>query len=111
MAPTHKRRWVALPLQAARGLFRRHKTRRTQNFAGRRQAEVAANAPSEVGDPGLIVLINQDVGRFEIAVKDALLVRIVNGIGDGLAVTRRSAAGQTPFANDLRQVPPLDEVH
>ena len=41
-----------------------------------------ARAIAEVEDLGLAALIHQDVGRLEIAVDDAALVRVLDGVAD-----------------------------
>src|ERR1041385_5593913 len=60
------------------GLLRRHEIRRTEHLAGHGDAEVTIMAFSQakVSDARLIACVHQDVRRLEIAVEDALLMRV-----------------------------------
>ena len=68
----------------AGGLFGRDLIRRAEDLAGEGEVgiglEVAGEA--EVGDARFEERVDQDVRGFEVAVNDALLVRVMDGFGD-----------------------------
>jgi hypothetical protein len=66
---------------------------------------------AEVRDTGMIVLVDQDVGRLEIPMQNAALVRILDRLGDGLGITRGAPGMERTVAQQLRQVPPGHVVH
>ena len=68
----------------ARGLFRRHVGRSAQHAAGEGHALLPLDplGQAEVGDVGVVLVIQQDIGRLQVAMEDAALVGMVNGIGD-----------------------------
>src|SRR5260221_4535147 len=74
-----------------RSLLWRHIIRRTQHLARDRQIGLAFEplGQSEIGDPRLIVGVDEDVGWLEVAMQDAAFVRVMDGLSDGLEVTRR----------------------
>ena len=43
--------------------------------------------------------------------QDALLMRVVNGLGDQFHVARRFVRRERPISNQLRQIPSLDVIH
>jgi hypothetical protein len=66
---------------------------------------------AEVGDPGLIRFVDDDVGRFEIAMEDAVPVSVMDRLGDGLDVPGRHSRRDGPVAHDLAQRPAGHVVH
>ena len=72
------------PLHARR-LLRRHVGRSPHDGARLRQVAVALDAPgqAEVGHVRLAVLVDQDVGRLQVAMEDAALMGVVHRLGDG----------------------------
>ena len=74
----------------ARGLLGRHVGRRAHDRAAVGQLAVALDplGQAEIGHVGLALLVEQDVGRLEIAVQDAPLVRVVDGLGGQLQQPR-----------------------
>ena len=66
---------------------------------------------AEIGDPRLIVFINDNIGRFEVAVQDAVLMRVMNGSGNGFDVGGRTLRGQWTIPHDLGQRPTGHIVH
>jgi hypothetical protein len=83
------------------GLLRRHKVRRPEHLASDGNAGVTIEAfgQAKIRDARFIVSVHQDVRRLEIAVQDALAMRVVNGFGDELDVTRGSGGRQRPGAD------------
>ena len=75
-----------MSLRAGR-LFGRHVAGGAQDRAGARLVRVGLHllGQAEVGDLGLIVLVEQDVGRLQIAMDDAACVGVMDG-------ARRSAS-------------------
>ena len=56
-------------------------TQRADHVAGIRQVVAARQLrQAEVGDPGDLVLVDQDVRRLDVAVQDALVVRVIEGL-------------------------------
>src|SRR5690242_12778213 len=72
------------------GLLRRHKVRRTEHLSGHRDAGVTIEPLSQakIRDARLIAGVHQHIRRLEIAVQDALLMRVLNRLSDQLDVTR-----------------------
>ena len=66
---------------------------------------------SEVSDMWLVVRIEQHVGRFEIAVENALGVRVVDRFRDAHHATRSAGGRQRSGAHHLRQRRPFDQCH
>jgi hypothetical protein len=66
---------------------------------------------AEVGQARLIVGVDEHVRGLEVAVQDALLVRIVDGLGNRLHVTRRALGGQRFLADERGKIPALHVVH
>ena len=90
---------VAAPADQAalgRGLLRRHVVGRAEHLAAQGQFAVVMQplGQAEVGHARLVERVDQHVGRLEVAVQNAAFVRVVDGLGDGLDVTRGAAAGQ-----------------
>jgi hypothetical protein len=65
----------------------------------------------EVGDARLAEGVDEDVGRLEVAVQNAPLVRVVDSLRDSLEVGGSAPGRQGPVADELREVLALDEVH
>ena len=80
----------------ALGLFGRHVGGRAEDLAVHRDGDFAhfAAGQAEVHEVRLAVAIDHDVGRLQVAVDDALLVGMVQGIGDFRAQLGRFAAGE-----------------
>ena len=83
----------------AAGLLRRHVARRPHDLARAGQPAVGLQllGQPEVGDPRVAVLVEQNIGRLQVAVDHAALV----GVLDGLAhlrpsVRRPRGAGAAP---------------
>jgi hypothetical protein len=85
MAP---RAWTSAsgPTPLALDLLGGHEVRRAEDDPGLRvqRGDVEALGQAEVGDLGDTVGVQQDVGRLQVAVDDPLLVRRVDGAGQGL---------------------------
>ena len=58
-----------------------------------RQLGVAVDplGQAEVGDVGLALLVEQDIGRLQVAVEDAALVGVMDRLGDDGDQPRRGA--------------------
>src|SRR5204862_2569629 len=70
-------------------LFRRHEMGRTQHLAGDRQTRLSIEpfGQSKISDSRPVRRgVDEHVGRFEIAVKDALPMRVVNRFSTELHV-------------------------
>ena len=62
---------------------------------------------AEVGDVRLVVGVEQDVGRLQVAVQDALLVGVLDGPGDGDAGSAAAARpGSGPSASCCARLRP-----
>jgi hypothetical protein len=59
----------------------------------------------------LIVLIDQHVRRFKIAMENAGLMRVMNGFGNPLHITRCAVRQQRAVPDDLSQVLPPHVIH
>ena len=101
------------PAGFAGSLFGRHETGRSQDLAGYGEAEIATGTfgQAEIGDPWPVLLVDQDIRRLQVAVQDALLVGVINRLGDDLGVTRRPLRWHRTIAHDIRQVPSLNQLH
>ncbi len=91
-------------------LLGRHVAGRAEDHATLRQggAPLDALGQAEVGDVGLAPLVEEDVGRLEVAVQDAALVRVVHRAGH---LHHQLNKPTRCIAWALRQTPPLDELH
>ena len=69
----------------AAGLLGGHVARRAEDRAGLRFRAVILKdlGQPEIGHQGLVVLIEQDVRRLEVAMDDAVGMQVVHGSGDG----------------------------
>ena len=65
----------------------------------------------EVGDPRVAVLVEEDVGRLEVAVDHAALVGVLDGLGDLADQPGGLARGQRTVGKALGEALPLDETH
>ena len=75
---------VAAGVALAFERLRRHVAQRAQDVAGVRQIVAAGSGhlgQAEVGDPHRAAHVQQQVGRLDVAVQDALLVGVFQGIG------------------------------
>ena len=96
------------------GLLRRHVPGCSQNGArhrGLRGFLLGQLSQSEIGDPGLISRIQEDIGRFEIPVLHTLLVRILDSLGDGLQIAGRPFGLQGLPADRVAKALSLDKLH
>ena len=68
----------------ARGLLGRHVGRSAQHAAGEGHALLPLDSlgQAEVGDVRVALVIQEDIGRLQVAMEDAALVGMVDGIGD-----------------------------
>ena len=87
------RRADLAPLAA--GLLRRHVAGRPHDLARAGQPAVALHllGQAEVGDPRVAVLVEQDVGRLQVAVNHAALVGILDGLGDAWRISAAASRG------------------
>src|SRR5206468_11196796 len=62
-------------------LFWRHVTRRAQNFQGARDGALCFHqaCQAEIGQVWFAFCVEQYVSRFNVAMKDAMLMRVMNG--------------------------------
>src|SRR5439155_20206072 len=107
---------IAVPAHLAAlrtGLLRRHEVRRTEHLAGHGNAGVTIEplGQAKVRDARLIARVHEDVRWLEIAVQDALAVRVVNGFGGEPDVTRGFRGRQRTVAHELGEVLSLDVIH
>jgi hypothetical protein len=66
---------------------------------------------AEVGHVGIVVLVDQDVGRFQVAVQNSLLVGILQCLGHGQHDACSLAAGQRPGSQPPGQRLALHVLH
>ena len=84
------------------GLLGAHVAERAEEVAGHRHAGVLFDAgQAEVGDPEFAGVVDQQVGRLDVAVEDAVLVGVVEGfggldaeVGDGAEVVAGGEGGE-----------------
>ncbi len=101
-------------LGAAAGLFRRHVGRRPHHRAGlgRRHPGIGPDplGQSEVGHVRLVMLVEQDIRRFDIPMQDRPLMSVMEGAGDlghqcshcaRVVLQARDVSGQVPTLNEL----------
>ena len=106
-------------LLAIGGLFRGHITGRADDRSRLSQAGIRFGAfgQAEIGDVGLACPIEQDVGRFQVAMQDAALVGVVNGPRDdgdqpgGALLNCFTAHCPLPAAHCQSQTAALDQLH
>ena len=81
------------------GLFRRHVTGRAQNLStgGQLRTDLRLLGQAEIGDPELVELVDQQVGRLEVAVQRALLVGVMHRPGRELDVPCRAVRRERAF--------------
>src|SRR5581483_309019 len=82
-------------------------------FAGLRQSigSFPTAGQAEVGHVGPSTLIDQDVARFEIAMKDAAFVRMLDGSRHLFEVTHRLPIGEGTARDYFSKAFPFDEPH
>jgi hypothetical protein len=61
---------------------------------------------AKVGDVRLILCIDDDVGRFQVPVQDALAMRVATAPGNDLHQTRSALDGQWPSWTGSLKVEP-----
>ena len=77
----HITRFVEHP-PLAQGLFRAHVPQRSQHVAGHRQVGLARQPrQAEIGHPEVAGAIDEQVGRLDVAVQDAVLVGVLQRVG------------------------------
>jgi hypothetical protein len=59
----------------------------------------------------LVVQVNQDVGRLQVAMQDAAFVGVMHRFGDGFQVVGSAPGGQRLAAHQPRQALALDPIH
>jgi len=97
----------------SQSLFWGDVSRRTKRLAG--QCEVGIRirllCQTEIRDPRLIERINENIGRFEVAMEYSFLMCVMNGLGNRLKIPgcapRRKRFG--PY--QLGKTPPLHKIH
>ncbi len=98
-----------MPLAA--GLFRAHVGRRADEFIVRAFAEVLVlERDAEVGHVGPLVIVDQNVLGLDVAMDEALGVRIVQGFGDRRHDFGRLDERQRMLLNPPSQIGPFDEL-
>jgi hypothetical protein len=78
---------------------------------GDAQVRIAALSQPEVGDLRCAVRRDQDIGRFEVAMNDPLLMGGVDGISQHLNQLGSTAGRRKPFANLLSEAGSLNQFH
>ena len=71
----------------------------------------SALGQTEIADVRLIVRIDEDIGRLQIAVQDALFVRVLHGAADGGEIAGRVARPQRTAREQSGQRLPLNQSH
>ena len=99
-------------VDVAPGLLGGHVAGRAHDLAGLGLARVDLEplGQAEVGDLGGAVAVEQDVGRLEVAVHDAGLVRGVHGPGQRGHQLGRRAAGLGRPLEAVGQAPPFEQL-
>ena len=99
--------------EAAAGLFRRQEIGGTEHLARHGQARLAVQAfgQAKIGDARLVVAVNHHVGGLEVAVQNALRMRIVYRLGGQPYVARGLSGRQSAIAHELSQVLAFDIIH
>ena len=94
------------------GLFGRHVGGRAEDLAVHRHRHFArfAAGQAEVHEVRLAVAVDHDVGRLQVAMDDALLVGMVQRVGDLGAQLGRFAAGELLAGEPVAQRDAADEV-
>ena len=94
-------------------LLGREVARGAENLAGDREIRITGHflGQSEIGDPRFAERIDQDIGRFEVAVQNALLMGILNRFGQGLEIGRRPLGGEGASGLQLGKVGAFHKIH
>ena len=66
---------------------------------------------TEVDDAWLAGAVDEHVGRFKVAVKNASFVRVLDRLSDGLHIIGGARSGQWMLADQFRQAGSYDVVH
>jgi hypothetical protein len=95
----------------AAGLLRRHVGRRPHDAAVVADGRLAGVSPgqAEVRQVRPVLAVEQDVGRLDVAVDDAVLVRVVQGVGHLREHYGSLAGGETAGGKDVSERRALDE--
>ncbi len=98
---------------ATRRLLGAHVGRRAQDRAAGRQLVVGLDqlGQAEVGDVGVPVSVDQDIGRLQVAVEDSAHVSVLNGVGRLDHQGRDGAMVVAVRGELLREVAPDDQLH
>ena len=110
----HIRAWVHVPV--AGSLFRAHVVRCAKAESRLRDPSGPclghSQRDAEVGDERLSLFAQEDIGRFDVAVDDAVSMGVVKGAGDLLRDGQRIPDGELLLAVDaLPERLPLDVGH
>jgi len=95
------------------GLFGGHVVGRAKNLTRHGDIRLCLDLfrEAEVRHVGHASGIDQDVRRFEVAMQDPLLVRVVDGLGDGFHPFGRAPRRNRCLAERLAKILPLNVVH
>ena len=94
-------------------LLRRHVRRRPEHGAALGQRAISLDSPGqpEIGNQRLALVVDQDIGWFQVAVQDAPFV----GMGDSAGDDRHQLSGCSRrtliFREPFRQVSSFDQLH
>ncbi len=80
-----------------------------QRQVGRRQPHQLGQA--EVGDRHAPLTVQEDVLRLDVAVDQALVVRVLQGIADLRCDLQRLGSRQRPAPQEVAQVPAIHVLH
>ena len=102
--------YLAVP---GRRLLRRHEVGRAEHLATQRQTGLALQAlgQAEIGDARLVVGVDEHIRWFEVAVQDALLMRVVDRFGNGLEILSRAPGRQRNVPHQGGQTGAIHEIH
>lgn len=90
------------------GLLGGHVVRRTERLAGEGEIERFPEAfgQSEVGQMGLIVGVDEHVGRLEVAMKNAVGMGVVDGLGQDFDAAGGAGGREGAIVDDVGQIRP-----
>ena len=98
---------------SSRGLFGRHVRGCPEHGPGLGQFAIPFDTPGqpEVGHQRLASFVDQNIGRFQVAVKDSALVGMVDGPRDDRHQSSRRPGVAMIFLEPFREVSPFDKLH